>query len=97
MTPLTPLPMPRALSSPPTLDSQGLRGFSVSVWHAHYAPKGTSQATIERINLGLRAALQGPEFTRRQAALGAAIIQGDRPASPALQEVTPTITDSVQW
>ncbi len=82
VTTLAPLPMPPALARLPTLDSQGLKGFSVAVWHALYAPKGTPAATVERINLALRAALQDPEFARRQAALGAVVIQDDR-LSPA--------------
>jgi len=67
-----------ALSKLPTLDSQGLKGFNVSVWHGLYAPKGTPKAVQDQINTALRNALKDPEFIKRQEALGAVIITDAR-------------------
>ncbi|MGA1315695.1 MAG: tripartite tricarboxylate transporter substrate-binding protein [Rubrivivax sp.] len=78
---LQPLTTP-ALSKLPTMDSQGLKGFNVSVWHGLYAPKGTPAAVTGAINTALRAALKDPEFVKKQEALGAVIVNDDR-LSPA--------------
>jgi len=67
-----------ALSKLPTLDSQGLKGFNVSVWHGLYAPKGTPKAALDVINTALRAALKDPEFIKRQEALGAVVVTDNR-------------------
>jgi tripartite-type tricarboxylate transporter receptor subunit TctC len=67
-----------ALSKLPTLDSQGLKGFNVTIWHGLYAPKGTPKAITEHINAALRAALKDPEFIKREEALGAVIVTDAR-------------------
>ena len=77
VTSLKPLTTP-ALSKLPTLDSQGLKGFNVSIWHGLYAPKGTPKAVVDTMNAALRGALKDPEFIRRQEALGAVIITDGR-------------------
>lgn len=74
---------PRPLAAPalarlPTLDSQGLKGFNVSVWHGLYAPRGTPKAVVEQINAALRAALKDTEFIKREEALGAVVITDAR-------------------
>ena len=74
---IKPLTTP-ALSKLPTLDSQGLKGFNVSVWHGLYAPKGTPKAALDVINTALRAALKDPEFIKRQEALGAVVVTDNR-------------------
>ena len=73
----------KALSTPalaklPTLDSQGLKGFNVSIWHGLYAPKGTPKAALDQINAALRSALKDPDFIKRQEALGAVVITDSR-------------------
>ena len=78
---LKPLSTP-ALAKLPTLDSQGLKGFNVSIWHGLYAPKGTPKAIVDQINTALRAALKDPEFIKRQEALGAVVVTDAR-LSPA--------------
>ena len=78
---LKPLSTP-ALAKLPTLDSQGLKGFNVSIWHGLYAPKGTPKAVVDQINTALRAALKDPEFIKRQEALGAVVVTDAR-LSPA--------------
>ena len=77
VTTLKPLTTP-ALAKLPTLDSSGLKGFNVSIWHALYAPKGTPKAAQDKINTALRNALKDPEFIKRQEALGAVIVNDAR-------------------
>ena len=77
VTTLKPLTTP-ALAKLPTLDSQGLKGFNVTIWHALYAPKGTPKAVVETINAALRAALKDPEFIKREEALGAVVVTDAR-------------------
>jgi tripartite-type tricarboxylate transporter receptor subunit TctC len=74
---LKPLTSP-ALAALPTLDSQGLKGFNVSIWHGLYAPKGTPKPALDMINTALRKALQDPEFIKRQEALGAVVVTDNR-------------------
>jgi tripartite-type tricarboxylate transporter receptor subunit TctC len=77
VTTLTPLTTP-ALSGLPTLDSQGLKGFNVSVWHGLYAPKGTPAAVTAKINAALRTALKDADFIKKQEALGAVVVTDKR-------------------
>ena len=81
VTTMAPLKTP-ALSKLPTLDSQGLKGFNVTIWHGMYAPKGTPAAVIEKINKALQASLKDADFIKKQEALGAAVITDSR-VSPA--------------
>ena len=78
---LKPLSTP-ALAQLPTLDSQGLKGFNVSIWHGLYAPKGTPKAVLDQMNTALRNALKDPAFIKNQEALGAVIVTDNR-LSPA--------------
>jgi tripartite-type tricarboxylate transporter receptor subunit TctC len=77
VTTMKPLSTP-ALAKLPTLDSQGLKGFNVSIWHALYAPKGTPKAAQDKLNAALRGALKDPEFIKRQEALGAVVVTDGR-------------------
>lgn len=77
VTTMEPLKTP-ALAGLPTLDSQGMKGFNVSVWHGLYAPKGTPPAALKTLNDALRQALKDPEFVGRMEALGAVIVSDDR-------------------
>jgi len=77
VTTLKPLTAP-SLAKLPTLDSQGLKGFNVSIWHGLYAPKGTPKAVTDKLNAALRAALKDPEFIKRQEALGAVVVTDGR-------------------
>ena len=67
-----------ALPNVPTLDEQGLKGFEVKVWHGMYAPKGTPQAVLEKVNVALRAALQDPMVKQRMADLSSDIVPMDK-------------------
>ncbi len=77
VTTLKPLTTP-ALAKLPTLDSQGLKGFNVSIWHGMYAPKGTPKAVLDQVNAALRSALKDADFIKRQEALGAVVITDGR-------------------
>ncbi len=70
--------MTPALAKLPTLDESGLKGFNVSIWHGLYAPKGTPKPILDKLNTALRAALQDPEFIKREEALGAVVITDAR-------------------
>lgn len=77
VTTMKPLTTP-ALAKLPTLDSQGLKNFNVTIWHAMYAPKGTPKPVLDQINAALRTALKDPEFNKRQEALGAVVVTDNR-------------------
>jgi tripartite-type tricarboxylate transporter receptor subunit TctC len=75
----------KVLPQAPTLHEQGLKDFEVVVWHGVYAPKGTPQPIIERMNQAIRAALKDPNVVKRMDDLGAEIVD-DRTNTPqALQ------------
>jgi tripartite-type tricarboxylate transporter receptor subunit TctC len=67
-----------ALRDLPTLNEAGLAGFDVSVWQGLYAPKGTPQSVIDKLNTALQQAANNPEFVSRQRAMGAVIIRDAR-------------------
>jgi tripartite-type tricarboxylate transporter receptor subunit TctC len=69
-----------ALAALPTFAEAGLTGFSFSVWHGLYAPRGTPPATLEKINAALRQALKDPELIKRQEALGIKVVADERVA-----------------
>lgn len=71
-----------ALPNVPTLDEQGMKGFEVKVWHGLYAPKGTPQPVLDKLNAALRAALQDPAVKQRLADLSSDIVTMDK-ATPA--------------
>lgn len=71
-----------ALASLPTLAEAGLPGFSFTVWHGLYAPKGTPPEVMAKINAALRVALKDPELVKRQEAVGITVVTDER-LSPA--------------
>ena len=77
VTTLKPLTTP-GLTNLPTLDSQGMKGFNVSIWHGMYAPKGTPRPVLEQLNAALRKSLQDADFIKKQEALGAVVITDNR-------------------
>jgi tripartite-type tricarboxylate transporter receptor subunit TctC len=81
VTSTKPLTTP-TLANLPTLDSQGLKGFNVSIWHGLYAPKGTPAAVTAKLNEALRAAVKDADFIKKQEALGAVVVTDGR-LSPA--------------
>ena len=77
VTSLKPLTTP-ALAKLPTLDSQGLKGFNVTIWHGLYAPKGTPAAVTDKVNAALRMALKDADFIKKEEALGAVVVTDGR-------------------
>jgi tripartite-type tricarboxylate transporter receptor subunit TctC len=77
VTTLKPLTTP-TLAKLPTLDSQGMKGFNVSIWHGLYAPKGTPKPVLDKINAALKTTLKDADFIKRQEALGAVVVTDNR-------------------
>ena len=50
----------------PTTREAGLPAFEVAVWHGLYAPKGTPQEAVTRLNGALKVALKDPQPSRRK-------------------------------
>jgi tripartite-type tricarboxylate transporter receptor subunit TctC len=68
-----------------TLAEQGLKGFEVVVWHGLYAPKGTPQPVLDRLNAALRTAIQENAFKESLAKLGATAVSADKATPDALR------------
>ena len=66
------------LKTYPSLKEVGLKGFSLTIWHAVYAPKGTPAPVLAQLNDALKLALKDPEFIRKQEALGAVVVTDQR-------------------
>jgi len=49
----------------PTAAEAGLPGFEVGIWHGMYAPRGTPQPVIARLNAALRVAIQDQAVVAR--------------------------------
>ncbi len=71
-----------ALAKLPTLESQGLKGFNVSIWHGLYAPKGTPKPVLDAMNTALKAALKDAAFVKSMESLGA-VVMADNRVNPA--------------
>jgi len=70
----------------PTMSESGLPGFTVGIWHAMYAPKGTPKAVIDKLVATLQATLKDPTVVRRHSELGAEVVSTDRATPDALQK-----------
>ncbi|OYU45185.1 MAG: hypothetical protein CFE44_08830 [Burkholderiales bacterium PBB4] len=81
VTTAKPLTTP-ALKDLPTLQSSGLKGFEVTIWHGLYAPKGTPADVVTKLNGALKVALKDPEFIKKQEGLGA-VVASDKRVEPA--------------
>lgn len=69
----------------PTVDSAGVPGFEVGVWHGLYASKGTPAPVIDRLVKALQAALQDPMIKQRFADLGTEPVALNRATPEALR------------
>ena len=74
-----------SLNDVPTLHEAGLPNFEVSVWHALYAPKGTSKPVIDKLVQGLQAGLKDDNVGKRFADLGTAPVEQKRATPEALR------------
>jgi tripartite-type tricarboxylate transporter receptor subunit TctC len=54
----------------PTIDESGLAGFDVSTWQAVFAPAGTPQPVIDRLNAEIVKIVATPEVRQKFLGLG---------------------------
>lgn len=78
VTTAKPLSNNKLLKDYPTLQEMGLKGFSLTIWHGLYAPKGTPPAVLKQLNDALKIALKDPEFIKKEEGLGAVIATDGR-------------------
>jgi tripartite-type tricarboxylate transporter receptor subunit TctC len=75
-----------AIPNVPTLNEQGLKGFEVKVWHGVYAPKGTPQPVLNKINLALKKALSSPDVKKRLEDANIDIVSVDKISAKGLKD-----------
>ena len=68
----------------PTVDEAGLPGFYTTVWNAIWAPKGTPQNVIMKLNAAVVGELADSAIRRRLADLGQQIVPRDQQTPEAL-------------
>jgi tripartite-type tricarboxylate transporter receptor subunit TctC len=71
-----------ALKDLPTMQELGHADFNVSIFHGLYAPQGTPQPVLTKLNEALQAALKDPQFVQKQEGLGAVVV-ADKRVQPA--------------
>ena len=74
-----------AIPNVPTLNEQGLKGFEVKVWHGVYAPKGTPQPILDKINAALKKALNSPDVKKRLEDSNIDIVSMDKVSAKGLK------------
>ena len=74
-----------ALPDIPTMSEAGMPNFTVSVWHAMYAPKGTPKPIIDKLSKALQEALKDANLKQRFADLGSEPVTQDRATPEALR------------
>lgn len=78
---------PRRLAAAPaipTAEEAGLAGFQVSTWNALFAPRGTPQDIIDKLNGAAVVALADPEVRGKLAGLGQEVPPRDQQTPAAL-------------
>src|SRR5690606_30023610 len=61
----------------PTIDESGLQGFSAETWQGLFAPRGTPQAVIDRLESAVKEAMKSPELREALAKQGNTIVASD--------------------
>lgn len=74
-----------ALPNVPTMSEAGMPDFTVTVWHAMYAPKGTPPEVIGKLSKALQEALKDPTLKQRFADLGSEPVAQERATPDALR------------
>jgi tripartite-type tricarboxylate transporter receptor subunit TctC len=59
-----------ALPDVPTVQEAGVAGFDVTSWNALFAPKGTPEAVVQKLNGALKEILAAPDIKARLLDLG---------------------------
>lgn len=76
----------------PTLQELGIKDFEASAWWGLFAPAGTPQPVIEKLNLVLAAALKDPKVKAQLA------LQGDEPSISTPQQFGAYVRDeTAKW
>ena len=75
-----------AIPNVPTLNEQGLKGFEVKVWHGVYAPKGTPQPVLDKINAALKKALNTPDVKKRLEDANIDIVPAEKISAKGLRD-----------
>jgi tripartite-type tricarboxylate transporter receptor subunit TctC len=75
-----------SLPNVPTLDSQGLKGFEVGIWHALYGPKGLPKPVQDRLVSSLQQTVKDEGVQKRFAELGATTYPPEKATPAALQQ-----------
>lgn len=70
----------------PTVDEAGMPGLYVSTWYGLWAPKGTPDAIVARLNAAAVAALAEPEFRKRLDAQSSVVPPREQQTPQALRE-----------
>lgn len=68
----------------PTFDEAGVAGLHVAIWYGMWAPKGTPNDIVARLNGAVREALSDPAVRKRLAELGQEIPPGEQLTPAAL-------------
>jgi tripartite-type tricarboxylate transporter receptor subunit TctC len=68
----------------PTMDEAGVPGFTLSVWHGMWAPKGTPKDIIAKLNAAIVTALANPALQQKLIDLGQEIPLRDQQTPEAL-------------
>jgi tripartite-type tricarboxylate transporter receptor subunit TctC len=71
----------------PTVDEAGMPGFYINIWHGLWAPAGTPDDIIAKLNRAAVAALADPTVRERLAALGLQVPAPDQQTPAALGEL----------
>jgi tripartite-type tricarboxylate transporter receptor subunit TctC len=68
----------------PTMDSAGVPGFEVAVWHGLWAPRGTPKPALDKLNAALKTALKDAGLKAKFAELGTEPVADERVTPAAL-------------
>jgi tripartite-type tricarboxylate transporter receptor subunit TctC len=79
----------RTIPNVPTSAEAGLPAFQMQGWNALFAPRGTPDAIVAKLNNALRAAVASEAFQKRMDELGALPASGDELSPEYVQKLVP--------